>query len=125
MKLILVARTCVYCRLTKMSRVGFCVTGTGQELTSDSTSEPLFALTVKQAQTAPTIVCVAAQRRGFSSFRSWRALGLANIAEAVHVAARAVQCWGSFVVAPPSAELATYCETGAAGERPDVRRRCG
>jgi hypothetical protein len=50
---------------------------------------------------------------------------LANIAEAVHVTARAVQCWGSFVVAPPSAELATYCETGAAGERPDVRRPCG
>jgi hypothetical protein len=62
--------------------VGFCVIGTGQKLTSDSTSEPLFELTVKQAQTRRnagptphdrTYPSSALLRRaiGFRSFCSW------------------------------------------------------
>jgi hypothetical protein len=85
--------------------------------------------------TTATIVRVAAPRNrvSFVSFMESDAIedediGLANIAEAVHVTPRAVQCLGSFslmVRRPPLVELATYCETGAAGVRPDVRRPCG
>jgi hypothetical protein len=98
--------------------VGFRVNGTEKELTSDSTSEPLFEPAVKQAPTAPTIVRVAAPRHRVSFISFMESDVFTNIAEAVHVTARTVQCWG------PSA-LATYCETGAAGERPDVRRPYG
>jgi hypothetical protein len=65
---------------------------------------------------------------GFMESNVIEDIGLANIAEAVHVTPRAVQCWGSFSLMvrwPPVAGLATYCETGAAGVRPDVRRPCG